>query len=350
MSKFIQSKTNLPKYFLDKKLDEETFSTEIDNKFPFLAPHAYLEKINWQNSEDPLKKMVWPDEQEAEVKAYEIKDPIGDEPHLAVPNLVHRYPDRVLLLLTNRCQINCRFCFRRELTHHSSPADLDLITNYLSNHPEVKEVIFSGGDPLTLSAKYLTNVYEKLSQVSSLKIFRFHTRIPVVNPEWLDDHYFNFFQKVAAAHQLVVVFHINHSQEIDKKFIESCGRLRKIGAMLLSQTVLLKKVNNDAKILTNLFSNLTNIGVKPYYLHHPDLVSGTHHFRVSIEDGLQLIQQVRNKISGIAMPTYVLDLPGGRGKVPVEALKKVGPKTYQGTNFKNEIVTYLDPAEETNED
>jgi len=170
-----------------------------------------------------------------------------------------------------------------------------------------------------------------------------------VNPEWLDGHYFNFFQKVAATHQLVVVFHINHSQEIDEKFIESCERLNKIGAMLLSQTVLLKKINNDATVLANLFSNLTNIGIKPYYLHHPDLVSGTHHFRISIEDGLKLIQQVRNKISGISMPTYVLDLPGGRGKVPVEALKKVGPKTYQGTNFKNEVVTYLDPAEETNE-
>lgn len=344
MSKFIQSKTNLPKYFADKNLDEETFSEDIDKKFPFLAPQAYLEKINWKNTQDPLKKMVWPDEQEADVKNYEIKDPIGDEPHLAVPNLIHRYPDRVLLLLTNRCQINCRFCFRRELSHHSKPADLDLITEYLQKHPEVKEVIFSGGDPLTLSAKYLTNVYKKLSQISSIKIFRFHTRIPVVNSEWLDNHYLTFFEKIASTHQLAMVFHINHSREIDEQFIESCLKLKKIGAMLLSQTVLLKKVNNDATTLADLFSNLTNIGVKPYYLHHPDLVSGTHHFRVSIQEGLNLIQQVRNKISGISMPTYVLDLPGGRGKVPVEALKKVGPKTYQGINFKNEVVTYLDPA------
>lgn len=345
MSKFILSKTSLPKYFSDKNLDVEILSPEIDKKFPFLAPQAYLDKIEWQNPADPLKAMVWTDDKEAEVMPYEIKDPIGDEPHLAVPNLVHRYPDRVLLLLTNRCQINCRFCFRRDLTHHSKPADLNLIVDYLNQHPEVKEVIFSGGDPLTLSAKYLTNVYEKLSQIPSLKIFRFHTRIPVVNSEWLDENYLNFFKKISEQHKLVMVFHINHSKEIDEKFEDNCRKLLNIGTMLLSQTVLLKKVNDDAKILADLFSSLTYLGVKPYYLHHPDLVSGTHHFRTSIEDGLKLVGQVRNQVSGISMPTYVLDLPGGLGKIPVEALQKIGPKTYQGTNFKNEVVTYLDPAD-----
>ncbi len=345
MSKFIHSKTSLPKYLANKNIDGEIFSLDIDKKFPFLAPQAYLEKIEWQNSSDPLKLMVWPDGKEAQVKKYETKDPIGDEPHLAVPNLIHRYPDRVLLLLTNRCQINCRFCFRRELSHHSKPADIDQIINYLSQHPEVKEVIFSGGDPLTLSAKYLTNVYEKLSHIPSLKIFRFHTRIPVVNSEWLDENYFNFFKKISDHHQLVVVFHINHTKEIDDVFKTSCRRLLSIGAMLLSQTVLLKKVNNEPKILADLFSNLTYLGIKPYYLHHPDLVSGTHHFRISIEEGLKIVQEVRNQISGISMPTYVLDLPGGRGKVPIEALQKISPKTYQGTNFKNEIITYQDHAD-----
>lgn len=327
MSKVIQSKTT------------------VDQQFPFLAPTAYLEKIDWQNPDDPLKKMVWPDEKETEVKSYQIKDPIGDEAHLGVPNLVHRYPDRVLLLLTNRCQINCRFCFRRELTHHSQPPDLEAVYNYLTKHLEVKEVIFSGGDPLALSAKYLTQVYTKLSSLSQLKIFRFHTRIPVVNPEWLTTNYLELFAKIATNHQLVLVLHINHLREMSDHLTRLCRELTRAGALLLSQTVLLKGVNDRPQTLAELFNNLTYTGIKPYYLHHPDFVSGTHHFRVSVAEGLAIYRQVRNQVSGISIPTYVLDLPGGRGKVPVESLLKVNDREYQALNFKGETVTYLDPAD-----
>lgn len=344
MSRIIQNKTNLEKYLATKGLDRQSFASELEDKFSFLAPTSYLDTIDWQNPDDPLKKMVWPDAQELDIKAYQITDPIGDEPHLAVPNLVHRYPNRVLLLLTNKCQINCRFCFRRELTHHAQPADLKQIHHYLSQHPEVNEVIFSGGDPLILSAKYLTEVYNQLKTLTQLKIFRFHTRIPVVNPAWIDERYINFFRQLAQERELVIVLHINHAQELTDQVNSTIQQLKKLGAMLLSQTVLLKAVNDQPQILAELFSRLCEVGVKPYYLHHPDLVKGTHHFRLSIKEGLKIFQTVRSLVSGIALPAYVLDLPGGKGKVSVENLREIRPKTYQARNFKGELVIYRDPA------
>lgn len=338
---------NLAKLNQDPDLKKELskdFSIPANNDFAFMAPKAYLDKIDWNKPDDPLKTMVWPNEKELDKHDYQLNDPIGDEPHLGVPNLVHRYPDRALLLLTNHCQINCRFCFRRDLTHHANLPNLDQIFSYLEKHSEIREIIFSGGDPLTFSPSYLRKVYDKLSPISHIKIFRFHSRIPAVNPNWLDQKYLDFFDQVSQKHSLFLVVHINHFQEVDQNFIDLCRQLKKTGLTLLSQTVLLRGVNDDVQILSKLMTKLVECGVKPYYLHHPDLVKGTDHFRLGIEAGLKIYTDLKKSISGVAVPGYVLDLPGGKGKVSVESLNKIDDKTYQAINFKNEIVTYVDPS------
>lgn len=344
MSKAIFNHTKLNQDPDLKKELGKDFSIPANKNFAFMAPKAYLDKIDWSKPNDPLKLMVWPSEKELIKRDYQLNDPIGDEPHLGAPNLVHRYPDRALLLLTNHCQVNCRFCFRRDLTHHANLPNLDQIFSYLEKHNEIKEVIFSGGDPLTFSPSYLKKVYDKLSQINHLKIFRFHSRIPAVNPNWLDEKYLDFFDQVSQKHSLFLVVHINHSKEIDQDFTSLCRRLKRTGLTLLSQTVLLRNINDDALVLGELMTKLIECGVKPYYLHHPDFVVGTDHFRLSIESGLDIYTNLKKITSGVAVPSYVLDLPGGKGKVSVESLVRVDKKTYQAVNFKNEVITYIDPS------
>ena len=354
MKKLVQNQQDFEKYVRENKIEEERLKYIFESKFSIKSPQSYLDQINWQNDEDPLKLMVIPNILEQEVKEYEVTDPIGDQPNLATKNLVHRYSDRVLLLLTNNCQINCRFCFRRELTHHSTPPNLENIYNYLSLHPEVNEVIFSGGDPLTLSPKYLTEVFNKLKTIPHIKKYRFHTRIPVVNPNHIDQKYLDFFKLINKEKQLTIVLHINHHQELSKENMKLFKKLRK-SALLLSQTVLLKGVNTNTQTLSELFSNLVDHNIKPYYLHHLDLVKGTNHFRVSIEEGKKIYRSLRGKISGQCIPEYVLDLPGGKGKVPVMWLEKFKIKnskknislkqSYKIKTFKGEIIIYEDPAD-----
>jgi lysine 2,3-aminomutase len=353
MNKIIQNHQDFEKYAEENKIDQKKLNNYFESHFTVKSPQAYLDQIDWQNDNDPLKLMVIPNTLETEIKEYEVTDPIGDQPHLATKNLVHRYPDRVLLLLTNNCQINCRFCFRRELTHHSTPPNLEDIYNYLKSHTAINEVIFSGGDPLTLSAKYLTIVFEKLKTIPHIKKYRFHTRIPIVNPSHITQQYLDFFDLISKEKQLTIVLHVNHVQEITNANIEICKKLRK-SALLLSQTVLLKNVNDNKETLVELFNKLITLNIKPYYLHHLDQVKGTDYFRISIAEGKRIYQSIQGELSGPAIPRYVLDLPGGKGKVPVmwleevtsknKAKKEVSKKSYQVKNFKGETITYEDPA------
>jgi lysine 2,3-aminomutase len=347
MNKIIQNHQHFEKYIQQNKIDKKHLNNVIESHFTIKSPQTYLDKIDWKNAHDPLKLMTIPDQQENTITEYQLIDPIGDEAHLATKNLVHRYPDRVLLLLTNHCQINCRFCFRRELSHHATPPDLDAIITYLSNHSEVREVIFSGGDPLTLSPHYLLDVMEKIQAIPHIKRLRIHTRIPIVNPDHITQKYQEVFKQVSQNGQLTIVLHVNHGNELDQTNLALCKELRKY-TLLLSQTVLLKDVNTNPKTLADLFVKLVEHNIKPYYLHHLDLVKGTDHFRISIEEGKKIYQALRGTISGQCIPEYVLDLPGGNGKVPVVWLQKSGRKNqrqvYKVTNFKNQRITYIDPV------
>lgn len=258
-----------------------------------------------------------PDPRELAVRPEELADPIGDDAHRAVPGLTHRYPDRAILHATQTCEVYCRFCFRRETVGEAgtlAEAEFDRVVEYLRATPAVREVIFTGGDPLVLSARRLAAMLDRLEALGTVEVVRFHTRVPVVAPEKVTE------ALVAALDRALpvwVVVHVNHADEITPAASEALRRLVRAGVPLLSQTVLLKGVNADAVVLEQLFRTLIRNRVKPYYLHHPDLAKGTGHFRLTLAEGQAIMACLRGRLTGIAQPLYVLDIPGGHGKVPV---------------------------------
>jgi lysine 2,3-aminomutase len=268
--------------------------------------------------DDPLSLQFMPDERELQALPYEASDPIGDVPFSPVKGIVHRYPDRVLLKVAHSCPVYCRFCFRREMVGSKGEplqgVALDAAINYVRAHPAIKEVILTGGDPLSLSARRLGEVLANLASIPSLEFLRIHTRVPIVAPQSVDD------ACVAVLEQRLPVYlalHVNHPDELTNESTAAIQRLLRGGVTLLSQTVLLKGVNDDAAVLEALFRQLVRLKIRPYYLHHPDLAPGTSHFRVSLEAGQELMRVLRAGVSGLCLPTYVLDIPGGFGKVPI---------------------------------
>lgn len=269
---------------------------------------------------DPIARQFVPDIRELDHKREERADPIGDEAHSPVPGVVHRYPDRVLLKLTHVCPVYCRFCFRREVVGPGGPQALsdqaiDVAVAYIAADPNIWEVILTGGDPFMLSPRRIAGVTERLSAIAHVKILRWHTRVPVADPARITP------ELVAAlgssSKTVYVAVHANHPRELTGTARAACARIADAGIPMLSQTVLLKGINDDPEILAALMRALVEARIKPYYLHHPDLAPGTSHFRMSIEEGQAIVRQMRGRVSGLAQPTYVLDIPGGHGKVPV---------------------------------
>lgn len=339
---FIFSIPELIKYLSDsgrlsKKLASELGTLE-NQKFFLMIPKYYIDLIDWTNSEDPLRKMVLFSNLESHIREYETEDPIGDMVRTKVPGIIHRYPDRCLLLLTNACAVHCRFCFRKGLLKNSVYS-LSQSIEYIRSHEELWEVILSGGDPFTMTDAFLSHVLKKLRAIPHVKMIRFHTRTPVVYPKRVSG---TLVTLIGSAKPVSVVVHINHPKEITPQFISGIQMLKNAGIMLLSQTVLLKGVNTNKEILTTLFRRLFEIGVKPYYLHHLDKALGTHHFRISVEDGKRLFRSMRGNVSGVCLPEYVIDIPGGFGKIPVFWLVHAGAHTYDALSFDNTSIRYTD--------
>jgi lysine 2,3-aminomutase len=287
---------------------------------PMRIPRYYLDLIDFSDRHDPLLRQVLPSSEEAEVGPDELADPIGDEAHSPTPGVVHRYPDRALLLLTAACAVHCRFCFRREFVGQPARAlssrQLEAAYAYLAANEAIWEVILSGGDVLTLPDAFLASSLARLRAIPHLRIVRIHTRVPAVLPARLTDQLAALLRRHAPVY---LVAHVNHPREVTDAFAEAVGRLIDRGVPVLSQSVLMRGVNDDAATLEALFRRLVEARVKPYYLHHPDLARGTGHFRVSIARGQALMRQLRGRVSGLCLPTYVLDVPGGLGKVPLGA-------------------------------
>jgi lysine 2,3-aminomutase len=279
----------------------------------------YLDSLlRGRPADDPLALQFLPDALEKNSLAYESADPIGDDAHSPVPGIVHRYPDRVLLKAAHACAVYCRFCFRREMIGSNGTAligdALDAAIDYIRGRPEVWEVILTGGDPFTLSARRLVDIISRLAAIAHLSVIRIHTRAPIIAPDSIDDALIRALENPLPVY---VAVHVNHPDEITAPVTAALRRLSNGGNVLLSQTVLLKGVNDDASVLETLFRRLVRLKVRPYYLHHPDLAPGTSHFRVPIEVGQALMRELRGRLSGLCQPTYVLDIPGGYGKVPV---------------------------------
>ena len=261
-----------------------------------------------------------PDVAELEHRPEELADPIGDDAHSPLEGIVHRYPDRVLLKLTHVCAVYCRFCFRREMVGPDKPAGLSpsaftKALDYIRSHPEIWEVILTGGDPLILSPRRLRAVMKSLAAIAHVKVVRIHTRIPVADPARVTGELIRAM-KIKGKPTYVAV-HVNHPRELTAQARTACARMADAGIPLLSQTVLLAGINETPAVMGELMRALVECRIKPYYLHHADLAPGTSHLRTDIAAGQELMCSLRGRMSGLCQPTYVLDIPGGHGKVPV---------------------------------
>ncbi|MEI6511467.1 MAG: KamA family radical SAM protein [Candidatus Uhrbacteria bacterium] len=301
--------------------DRDEMNRVLANMRLSITPHT-LKLIDFSNMADPLLLMAVPQAKELSITPEEMSDPIGDETKSPVPFLTHRYPDRVLIYATFSCSHYCRFCFRREKTGAATPGpsthDMDVIEQYLVAHPEVDEVILTGGDPLTLLDAQIEDWLVRLRRVPTINRIRFHTRVPVNLPSRITDNLIEIFRRHQdATHPIYVVTHFNHAREIAKENVEAIAKFVNAGVVVRNQSVLLRGINDDTATLTTLFKTLTNVRVVPYYLHQLDLARGTNHFRVPIAQGIDLMRRLQGTVTGIALPRYMLDLPGGKGKVPL---------------------------------
>ncbi len=319
----------------------------VAERYELLVSDYYLSLIDREDPRCPIRRQAIPDVRELEQRPHERPDPIGDAAHGVAGVLVRRYPDRALLFPTFRCPMFCRYCFRK-VALNGDPvrlhARLDEALGWLAAHPDVTEVILSGGDPLMLSDRRLDDLLGRLWELGTLRRVRIHTRFPVTLPMRVD-------QKLAAllrSHRpLSLVAHFNHPRELTPEADAALAALVDAGVPVLNQAVLLVGVNDDSEVLAELFGGLADRGVRPYYLHHPDLTPGTDHFRVSIERGLALSRALRGRLGGLCCPTYVLDIPGGGGKVPVDSgfVVSTGPGRYRlESPIDGRSHEYVDPA------
>ena len=302
-----------------------------------------------ESPDDPVGKQYLPDTKELQILPAENPDPIGDDVHSPIKGLVHRYPDRVLLKLLHACAVYCRFCFRREMVGQGKgmlrPEEKQEALDYIRAHPDIWEVILTGGDPLVLSARQLEETLNSLCAIEHVKIIRIHTRVPAADPARITEAVCKALQRDKA---IYVVIHINHAQEITPDVKQAFHRLHAAGCVLLSQSVLLKGVNDDSETLATLFRELAALRVKPYYLHHPDLAPGTGHFRLSIRRGQHIMRELLGLVSGLCQPHYMLDIPGGHGKIPIgpSYVMESGPGVYVLNDYGGQAHRYEESHKE----
>jgi lysine 2,3-aminomutase len=290
----------------------------VASRYAVAITPAVVDRIDAADPHDPIALQFVPDERELETHAEESADPIGDAAHSPVLGLVHRYPDRVLLKVVNACAVYCRFCFRREMVGPGrgalSSAALTAALDYIARTPQIWEVILTGGDPLVLPPRRLKDLVMRLAAIDHLKVIRLHTRIPVVAPERVTAALLRALRTGKATY---MILHANHPRELTDEARAACARVIDAGIPMLSQSVLLRGVNDGVETLGALMRALVECRIKPYYLHHADLAPGTAHLRTSIVEGQVLMRALRGRYSGLCQPQYVLDIPGGHGKSPI---------------------------------
>ncbi len=288
-------------------------------------------------SQDPAiaRQFVW-DDAELISDVSEAADPLMEDEHMAVRGLVHKYPNRALLLLTAQCATYCRFCTRKRMVSHVErgrirKADVDEWKRYLEEHPEIRDAVMSGGDPLFVSTELFSYVIDTLASVESLKVVRVGTRVPVTDPMLVTDQKIEILKRIPQT--LYIGLNFEHPKEITPEVREAVKKLQSTGGQLYSQSVFLKGVNDDYDVLYELFTELFEMGVRPYYIYRCDPVEGVSHFRVEFEKEREIMTRLRSTLSGLACPTYVIDTPYGHGKVPVPlAYWDCLPETYTDFN------------------
>lgn len=331
---------------IDKLKINSTLIPAIRNvsaRYPFLVSSAYAALI--REPGDAIWRQCIPDVRELEDD--QLPDPLAEQSLSPVPGLIHRYPDRVVLLVSNRCPVYCRFCMRKRHVgcgdQPPSRERLDQALAYLEATPAIRDVTLSGGDPLMLDDASLHHILTRLRAIKHVTVIRIGTRIPITLPERVTPELCAMLKRF---HPLYVNTHFNHPAEITAASARACALLADAGIPLGNQTVLLKGVNDDIATMRELMSGLLGIRVRPYYLHQMDLVKGTAHFRTPLASGLEIIKALRGHISGLAVPHYVIDLAGGKGKVPIlpDMLERDGDQVYV-TTYLGERVAYRDIPE-----
>ncbi|KPF41196.1 lysine-2,3-aminomutase-like protein [Rhizobium sp. AAP43] len=305
----------------------------VASRYAIALTPAVLDLIDPNDPNDPIAAQYLPTPAELTEHPAERDDPIGDRPHTPVEGIVHRYPDRVLLKLLHVCPVYCRFCFRREMVGPEGDGTLNAeqigkALDYIRSDSRIWEVILTGGDPLILSPRRLRDVMLQLASIEHVKIVRIHSRVPVADPGRITEELLDALK--SSGKSVYVALHANHAREMTENARAACARLIDAGITMVSQSVLLKGVNDDADTLADLMRAFVESRIKPYYLHHPDMAPGTGHFRLTIAEGQAIMRELRNRISGLCIPHYILDLPGGHGKVEAghAALQEIEPNRY----------------------
>ncbi|TKB27608.1 KamA family radical SAM protein [Desulfopila sp. IMCC35006] len=342
--KILQSSITTPNGLQEHVDCDSNALLDVIANFPMRINPYFLKLI--QHPGDPLWKQAVPDPAEIH-DGICTDDPLGEENLSPVPNLVHKYPDRVLFLVSNTCAMYCRFCTRKRKVGTDkmriSPDTLNAGYAYMRQHPEIREVLISGGDPLLLPDEDIAAILHNLRSIRSIEIIRIGTRVPSVLPMRITRKLVSILK---AHHPLYINTHFNHPNEITAESSKACTMLADAGIPMGCQTVLLKGINDDAQTLKKLFVGLLRIRVKPYYLFQADLTKGTNHFRTTTETGIAIMRQLYGHISGMAIPTYALDGPNGKGKIPLtpQYIMERGD-TLVFENFKGEICTYPEAGE-----
>ncbi len=302
--------------------------------YPFRATKYYLGLIGKGGKNDPVFRQCFPDARELRRKKELAEDPLAEERQMPVANLIHRYKDRVVLLVTNKCAVHCRFCFRKRKWKSGKKmsdiddANLQEACKYILKHPEIREVLVSGGDPLMLATSRLKKILDSIARMKNIDAIRIGTRMPAVFPMRIDRPLVKMLSNVRG---LWIMTHFNHPAEITKDSERACLALVNAGMPLLNQTVLLKGVNDNPEVLEELFRGLVKMKVKPHYLFHADPVEGSAHFRTGVKKGLEIMKRLRPVLSSLGTPIFAIDLPEGGGKVPLQADFRSGGK-YEGIN------------------
>ncbi|MEC9488757.1 MAG: lysine 2,3-aminomutase [Halanaerobium sp.] len=309
----------------------------------------YASLIDPDDPECPIRKQAVPTSMELREGRGDMRDPLSEDEDSPVPGLTHRYPDRVLFLITDQCSMYCRHCTRRRIAGHTDKAmpreQLLQAVQYIKDNPEIRDVLLSGGDALLSADRQLEFILKELRGIPHVEIIRIGTRTPVVMPQRITDELCQMLQKY---HPLYVNTHFNHPREVTQESREACARLVDHGIPVGNQTVLLKGVNDCPHIMKKLIHELLAMRVKPYYIYQCDLSQGIEHFRTSVSVGINIIEMLRGHTTGMAVPTYVIDAPGGGGKIPVgpQYLISRGPNRVILRNYEGVISSYLEPAGE----
>jgi lysine 2,3-aminomutase len=333
--------------------DSERRALSASHLFRVDITPYFISLIDPDDPADPVRQQVIPTDAEMVPFTAMMEDSLAEDAHSPVPGLVHRYPDRVLMLVTTQCASYCRYCTRSRIvgdpSEQFSRAEFEMQIDYLKRTPQVRDVLLSGGDPLTLAPKLLEELIGRLREIEHIEIIRIGSRVPVFMPMRVDEDLCNMLQKY---HPIWLNIHVNHPNEITRELAEACDRLTRAGVPLGNQSVLLAGVNDCIHIQRQLVQELVRIRVRPYYLYQCDLVEGSGHFRTPVAKGIEIMEGLRGHTSGYAIPTFVVDAPGGGGKIPVAPNYQVSMSDHKVVlrNFEGYVTTYEEPLEYTPHD